>query len=437
MTYDEAKAFLDSKGGLSSIYDIDPADGLLKSVPQIIVDAGQRNQVSPKLIIALLQKESGVVEADKPTQGRLDWALGYAVCDSCSLNAPQVKKYKGIGKQIDGMASWMKWYYEKNGALAVLPQPGIVRNINGTRVVPVNLATAALYSYTPHLHGNRVLSVIWGNWFATAEDRKLFFPEGTLLKDDESGAYAVVQNEKIRPVLSLSVLLTRFNAETAIQLDHETFEYLHGLNPGEPIRFPENALLQLEDGAIYLLANRTRRKIVSPEAFRAIGFNPEEIEHARLVDLSDYPEGPAITGAESYVPPRLVQDPRNGGIFLVVDGMKQPLLDKALLVTNFAGQKASRGTAKALDALPTGSPVKLNDGALVKVADTSKVFVIAGGLRRAIPDEATFAGYGYSFKNVHTVGQKLLDLHPLGEPLRLPQLDAPTPGVAPTATQQS
>src|SRR5688572_14777480 len=66
MTYDEVKAFLDSKGGLSAIYDIDPVDGLLKNTPQLIVDAAARYQINPKYILVLLQKEAGLVEQKVP-----------------------------------------------------------------------------------------------------------------------------------------------------------------------------------------------------------------------------------------------------------------------------------------------------------------------------------------------------------------------------------
>ncbi len=437
MTYDEVKAFLDSKGGLSAIYDIDPVDGLLKNTPQLIVDAAARYQVNPKYILVLLQKEAGLVEQKVPNQHNLNWATGYAVCDSCSRLSPKVAKYKGFAKQLDAGAGWVKWYYERNATNASFAKVGVPRTtLDGDRVVPVNLATAALYTYTPHIHGNRLLFSIWNRWFVQEGNRELFFPDGTLIKNEDNGAYAVVQNGKVRPILSLSVLITRFNAESAVELDNETFEYLHETNPGEPMRFPDNALLQLEDGAIYLLANRTRRKIASPEAFRAIGFNPEEVETATLADIAEYPEGPAITSAEVDVLPRLVQDPRNGGIYLVVAGAKNPLLDKALLKANFSELKIERGTAKSLDALPTGAPVKINDGALVKTANDAKVYVIAGGLRRAIPDEATFVGYGYNFKRVMTVNQKLIDLHPMGEPLRLPQLEEKSE-VTNTVTQQS
>ena len=150
------RQFLVAKGGLNGEFDIDPIDGILKNGSQLIYDAAQRYKVNPQYILALLQKESSIVETGRPTAQQRDWAAGYALCDGCNRNAPLPRKYKGLGKQIDAGAGWMDWYLKNAATLGKL-QAGQTRVTDGAQLTPSNLATAALYSYTPHAHGNRLL----------------------------------------------------------------------------------------------------------------------------------------------------------------------------------------------------------------------------------------------------------------------------------------
>ncbi|MCL5407563.1 MAG: hypothetical protein M1429_03650 [Patescibacteria group bacterium] len=124
-----------------------------RSAAQIIADAARSNGISPYVILATIQKEESLVESNYNFDYRVNWAMGYAVCDSCSLDDPDVVKYKGFTKQVDNGAWQLKHNYGLAGSDATW---GVGRTmiIDDTSVRFATRATSALYRYTPHLSGN-------------------------------------------------------------------------------------------------------------------------------------------------------------------------------------------------------------------------------------------------------------------------------------------
>lgn len=445
MSYFEIYSFLQEKGRLNSVFVESPdlctknkPEGydphrdsipMVKGVAQMIYDAANCYGVNPKYILAVIEKEMSVVTWDPARshrldwQDRLDWAAGYALCDGCKKTSTLAQKYKGIDRQIDVVAGWMDWYYENYANYPSFTKPGETKIISGTRVTPVNIATAALYTYTPHVGnsrygGNRLFWSIWKRWFG--EGITMSYPDGTLLRDEKTGAVVVMQNSKARLILSESVLLSRYNASTVIDINTFDFTSLVEANPGKPINFPDIALVRIEDGTTYLLVGDTMRRIVSDEVSAKIGFNPEEIEDIKAVDLDGYILGIPVTLEEAFPTGQLVQDTSTGGVFFAEAGVKHPLWDRALLEARFPGQQVLLAmTPEELATLPTGSPVMFRDGTLVKSPDDPTVYVIAGGKKMPIPSETVFLAYGYKWTNIITTSVKALSLHPTTEPLLL------------------
>jgi hypothetical protein len=457
MSFLEIYRFLDEKGGMNGIYLEAPDfcdkgkpagyDPLTDSVPmvkgpaQMVYDAAQCYGINPKYVLAVLQKESGIVEAKTPTQNQMDWAAGYALCDGCYKSSPLAQKYKGLARQIDVSAGWMDWYFANASAFQQDPKnkyklPGITYTISGQQVTPVNLATAALYSYTPHVGdervgGNRSLFKIWQRWWGPGFT--LALPEGSLIRNLGTGAVALVQNGAYRPIASASVLATRFASANIIDMSESDFDAFYGQRPGKPVKFPDQALVRTETGETYLLIGDVKRLIPSTDVFRGIGFNPEEVEDVAAADLEEYRVGAPIALNEAYPGGALVQDSVTGGVYYVDGGVKRPIIDRGILLANFPGKSIVRLTPAELEKIPRGEPVRLADGVLVKTPDDPAVFVVAAGLRRRIPSEDVFLGYGYRFSAVVTVSAKALLLHEEGLPLELVPVEPPVDAVPPVA----
>ncbi len=165
MNVSQIQNFLVSKNSYLATYVSPDYQGAMKTASEIIYEAAQRYQVNPKYILVTLQKEQGLIQMQSPTQKRLDWAAGYAVCDSCSMDDPKIQKYKGFGKQMDNTAGAMRFYFDKNSIYDFIKKAGRSYTIDGGQIIFETQATANLYTYTPHVHGNYTFWLIWQRYF--------------------------------------------------------------------------------------------------------------------------------------------------------------------------------------------------------------------------------------------------------------------------------
>ena len=129
-----------------------------RSAAAIIWQAGRAWQVSPKVILATLQKEQGLLSAAKPSAAALAWAMGCGVPDAGSRDAT----YKGFGNQV--------WYGAESlhddgqGFFA-----GITKACGDGTVKPADQASYALYGYTPWIGlaggGNKLFWTLYWQYF--------------------------------------------------------------------------------------------------------------------------------------------------------------------------------------------------------------------------------------------------------------------------------
>ena len=372
--------------------------------------------INPKFLIVLLQKEQSLIEAKNPTQRQLDWATGYAVCDSCSMDDPAIQRWKGFGKQVNS-AALQFFDYIKNPQLYRYKagQTYTVTNTGkpSSEITPENNATAGLYNYTPHVYnGNYNFWKIWQRYFTQN------YLNGSLLQvSGESGVW-LIENGYKRPFLTKSALTSRFDIsriQIVSKADLDKYE------TGDPIKFAQYSIVRIPNGRIYLLVDNNKRRFLNPEAFKKMGFNPDEIISVAESEIANYLETAAITTASTYPTGALLQDKKTGGVYWVNEGIKQPLLDASLLKTKFKNKKIIRVTSAELNSYQTGEPVKLNNGDIVRTLASPAVYIIENGLKRSVTSAEVFIKLGYKWTNVFIVSDKLLNLHSDGEPVILVQ----------------
>lgn len=376
----------------------------------IIWTAAQEYNLNPKFLLVLLQKEQSLIEDNDPTQNQLDWAMGYAVCDSCSKDDPDIQRWKGFGKQVNSAAAQFREGYladiEASGSTQGKYGPGIEVDIDGTTVTPVNAATAALYAYTPHLQGNENFVTIWDRWFSTQ------YPSGSLLQaDGQSGVYYIEFGYK-RPIHSWSALLSRFNPELIITVNPNV---LDNYPEGRPIDFPNYSLLQDDDGTIYLLVDDTLRPFDDMNTFSSLGFVEDELTAIDNDDLAYFDIGEAITASTQSPTGLIFKLTTNGTLFFVQDGQRHIILDDALLDMRFANTSVRSALPVEVEQYTEGDPVLIPEGYLVKADDDPTVYVISETERLPIDSEQAFTSYGWSWDDVVSVNDALLRQHRLGD----------------------
>jgi hypothetical protein len=398
------------KGALADM-ELENWEGELSTAAEIIYEAATDHLISPKALLVMLQKEQSLVEDDDPSQDQLDWAMGYAVCDDCSKSDPAIQRWRGFGKQVNSAALQFTEGYladiEETGTTLGTYGPGVPIEINGEIIIPENAATAALYAYTPHLHGNKNFANIWDNWFS------LDYPTGSILKVlGESGIYVIEHGYK-RPVHSWSAFLSRYNPDLIIEVPESEIE---NYPEGRSIDFPNYSLLQDEDGTIYLLDGDALRKIDSMTTFRSLGFMEDELVEIDNNDVELFDEGEPITAITSD-PTGAILQLANGALFYVQDGLRHILLDAALLDMQFSHYTPQLVEAVQVEQYREGLPITIPDGYLVKSPGSPVVYVISDQEKRAIDSEAAFNSFGWSWSAIRTVSESLLARHDLGDPI--------------------
>lgn len=410
-TYDRMVSFLHSKGTLAD-YRTTDIDGVVRTAPEIIWRIAHLYRINPKYLIALLQKEQSLVENPSPTTRQLDWAMGFGVCDTCSKDDPAIADFKGFANQVYYAARQMREkYYMRllaNGETASGYAPGRTVVVDGISVTPANYATAALYTYTPHIHGNMNLWRIWRRWFSKK------FPDGSVVKGVPSGQIWWIRYGQKRPFASASVAYSLVDMSRVMNVSDME---LAGYEDGNIIQFPNYALLRNPEGKIWLIVDDARRHIINMDTFRKFGFNMDEVENVTHEDLSPYAIGEPVTLDSMYPQGRLIQVRGLQAVWYAENGMKHLLEHPALLALYFAGQRPKYVTQDDLDRLTTGEPYLIQNGELVKTPRHSAVYVIEYGKKRPIPSGDIFEEMGWNWSSIKTVPTSLLDTYDVGTPI--------------------
>lgn len=408
-TATDVQTFLQDKGSYLANYTCENVSGTVKSAAEIIYDAAIQYSISPKFLLVTLQKEQSLITDNQPSQKQLDWATGFAVCDGCYLSDPKVVKYKGFAKQVDGAAGIIRWYYDNKTTKSYIKQKGAAVYIDNQEVTPQSWATAFLYTYTPHLHGNKNFWRLWNSWFAG------FYPNGTIVTNASSTNYWLIQNGKKRLFATKSVLVSRANPQMAIALSETD---LNNYENGTSIAFSNYSLLKAPSG-YYLVDYDMIRPFASADVVSKIGYNPQEVVEVTDNDLFGYTLGPIINAFTTAPQGEIYKiADLNNSLYLHKNDVLYPITDPALLKTNFANLNVVIKHKKDIAKMTVAdNPVIFSDGALLKIKNTNRLYVVENGTKRRIADEQTFLAMGYKKTNLVEINALTAITIPDGEAL--------------------
>lgn len=153
MTVEQIQSFLERQPGKLATHRAPDHLGRVRSTAEMIAEAAVAWNVSPKVILATLQKEQSLLADATPSRDQLDWAMGAGKADSRTFY-----EYKGFGNQI-----W--WGAQKLDKNADLWTPGATLKIDGVRISPANAPTFGLYRYTPHFKGTTSFWMLYWRYF--------------------------------------------------------------------------------------------------------------------------------------------------------------------------------------------------------------------------------------------------------------------------------
>jgi len=422
--------FLQQRNGTLENYLTFDKGGNPKTAVQAFFEISQNWMINPKYLMILTQKEQSLLEDPSPSQKQYDWATGYGICDNCSMDDPDVQRFKGFYRQVNSAAAQTRYYMDNITEFNY--QPGKTYTIDGQSVKMKNTATAGLYNYTPHLHGNQNFWNLWTLYFSKP------WPDGTLLTAGDSSSTDVyyIQKGQKRLISSKAVLVSLFDPKLIISAPTSD---INTYNDGPPIKYLNFSILKSETTSnLYMIVGDTKRKFISLDVFKKLGFNDDEIQAVSESELALYADGADISTYTVYPTGALLQDAKAKKpyekLYYVLSGEKRPVLTKEILDANFSGMKIKKVSAAELDNFMTGSNVVLPDGLIVKSKtpvkfklvkgkkvianpEVTAVYVISGGKKLPFISGAVMAKMGYSSKNIKLISDETLKLIPLGPPL--------------------
>ena len=412
----DIQKFLEDRGSYLATYQTEDLNGNMRTAAGIIYDSSQTNQVNPKYLLVTLQKEQSLITDDSPAQKQLDWATGYAVCDSCDRSDPKVAKHKGFAKQVDDAGGIMRWYYANKDTNSIIKKKGSLLSIDNTEVTPQSWATAFLYTYTPHLHGNKNFWRIWQTWFSQN------YPNGTLVKSSDTTSTStdvwMIQDGRKRKFKNMAVLISRADPKMVVSVAESE---LTNYESGPDISLPNYSILKTEDGKFYLLDYDTLRPFESEATVRQLGYYPDETIEVTSSDLLGYLSGPVIT-ASSTAPIGVIYQitDLNNKFYFLKDNNFYPIAEKNLISANYSNVPVEKHKKADLSKFPiVYAAPEIKDGLLLKDNDSNQVYVIEKDKKRLLADADTFSAMGYKKENVIPVDFKTLMTIPDGEKIFL------------------
>lgn len=400
MNFDDIQRFLDRRSGTLKNYITIDREGSFKTATQTFYEVSQQWMISPKYLLVLVQKEQSLLENSAPRQSQYDWATGYG----CPDGRPCDERWRGFYRQVNSAAAQTRYYMDNIHLFNY--QPNKTYTISNTLVTPENTATAALYNYTPHIHGNQLFWNLWNQYFGKK------WPDGTLMQAAGSERVYFIENGKKREIMSKSILISRFDAKKIVSVANDD---LNSYDDGVPIKYHDFSLLQNRAGEIFLIIGSQKRKIESQEIFRQIGFMEDEVIQVNDEEINSYENGPNITQHTLYPAGTLVQDKTTKEIYYLLSGRKRLVVNKEILDFNFHGLPIKQVDSFELDRYRSANPVTLPDGELVKIRTSNTVYVISNGRRLPIFNANIFLRMNYQWENIITISEETLNIHPLGQ----------------------
>ncbi len=396
----EIQNFLEKTDGSLKNYICLDKEGNFKTASQTFYETSRKWLINPKYLLILVQKEMSLLTDKSPKQSQYDWATGYGCPDSGGCNP----RWKGFYKQVNSAAAQTRYYLDHIGEFNY--RPHLNYTIDDQEVIPENTATASLYNYTPHIHGNQLFWNLWNKYFSQK------WPDGALLRAENSETVYLIENEKKRKIVSQSVFYSRFNPAKIVEVSRSD---LKNYQNGPPVKYHNFSLLKNSKGEIYMIVNDQKRKIENQEVFRQLGFMEDELIKASNSELAEYRQGPEITEHTLYPAGALIQNEKTRAVYYVISGRKKLIINEEILNFNFQGLTIKKASPGELDRYRSAQPVKLPGGELIKTPDSNTVYVISEGKRLPIFNAKIFLDMNYSWDNIITVSKQTLEVHPLGQ----------------------
>jgi hypothetical protein len=389
------------------------------SAGQVIYDAAQAYGINPQVLISTLEKESSVVTGAASYHCQyINTSMGYGCPDSgsCPTNPATMS---GFSKQVihaawlfkfgeqrsEGNINWAvvkgnwnnsddpqtcyggpmtqgTWQRCPSGATAYYDG---YTSIDGTAVHMDNGATATLYWYTPHFHGNQLFFNIFTGWFGSTSMPAAFKTSSSSTVYLQASGYkftvpsmALLQDYGIEP--SAVQTVSQATADSIPSPDGPT-----GLSTGLSYIVKSPSDSDSDGGAIYLVSAGKRYAFTSMAQFNDFAYSTSDIAYLPLSYIYQLSDGGAISN--------FITTPSQN-VFKVSGGKKQIIFDYATYRSLNSSGNASFVSNYAVGLTPSGNPIVSRE--ITVGFSTGAVYLFSNDTYYAVPSMDTYDCWGFA-----------------------------------------
>lgn len=440
MSVSEVQNFFETQRGQLAGYHTGDIAGQDRTAAEIIADAGNQFKVNPRFLLALLEKEQGLLSNPNPSAKALDWATGFGSWGSA--------KYRGFGAQVYYAAKAMGRDYDRYADYyRGFPVGQEAITLDGFKVRPENNATRKCYIYNPLMGGpDQKWGANWLLWhlinvkFATAfalytgadiGDRdttaadfaagKYFYREGTAVKVAGGRATYVIKDGRRYHLTGPNALTLRYDPSEVVTISLEEFS---SYPEGGAMGLPDGIAVQRQKGgAVYIVADGQLHGVPNLEVLRQLGYYPSQVIKVTDAEINSQPKGESIAAANLTRPNgQLVKIAGQKTLYVYEQNKLYPLWDSRVKEVNFPRHPViliSEAEVKTNNyQIVSQRPVLFRDGTLLMATDGHRakaVFVISRGDRYIFNSREAFEDNGYQMKNVIRISDKILQMHREGQ----------------------
>lgn len=448
--YSETEDCGSSSGSHYSYYKQYYSCGQSVKASKIIYDAAQAYNISPRVILATIQKEQSLITAQNPLQSQINCAMGYRSCDS---------NYLGFFRQVDDgtwqfrvyielMSSRNYWGYTPSSYPCSNATSLYSTGLYPSRVVTfynpggvsrsitiANTATAALYCYTPHVgpysetgySGSYNFVVSFESWFGSTQESAFSpayttHPDGTLIQTFGQPEVYLLMDSVRYHVPNLNTFNSRGYSWSEVRV--ATFPDKQTAISDNIVAYQGGTLIRGDVSPnVYVLSCMdtfcSKSHIVNLETFNGLGLSFNDVivlPQSQVNNIGD--SGRTINSSTPHMHDQLVLDNSTGKVYRIDNGTKRWI--PTLQVFDANHFKWSRVvTASAGDlALPSGPDIPFPEGAVLRANGDPSVYVVneLGGVnartssfqKRHISSSNVLGGLSYHLSDVFVVDSSYL-----------------------------
>lgn len=340
------------------------------SSAQIIYNAAQQYQINPQVLLVLLQKEQGLLTDTWPIASQYRSATGYG----CPDTAPCDSQYYGLTNQVNWAAkmfhavmikssTWYSPYTVGNNYIGYNPNS----SCGGTTVNIQNLATAALYDYTPYqpnqaalnagygtgdscgAYGNRNFYLYFSDWFGSPQF-------GNFVRSVDNATVYLVSGTNKYPIASMSIL------DALAPLGGITFvnqQYLDALTTGGLM----GRVIRSNNGTVYFYDSGIKLSFGSCAQVEDYGSSCGQSILLQDGQISMLSNGPGMTNLYKTT---------SGKQFYIQGGSRREVFDNSSLTAAGLNGPSNTISESGISNLQTGTPVIRNNVVVTGRTSTQK-----------------------------------------------------------------